>query len=79
MDNQKILMCPRCQCRDLEFQTIEEHKSAGCLLILWYIFLAITLIGLFVLIPILLRKKTRTVTYCICKNCGYRWENKQYS
>ena len=68
------LMCPKCHCQEIEFQTIEEHKKAGLGLILWYLFLAITFIGWLVLIPMLLRKKTETVTYCICKQCGHRWK-----
>lgn len=70
------LMCPRCCCQEIEFQTIEEHKSAGCGLILWYIILAVSILGWLVLIPMLLRKKTETVTYCICRQCGYRWKNQ---
>ena len=70
------LMCPKCQCQEIEFQTVEEHKKVGLLLVLWYLFLAISLIGWLVLIPIILRKKTETVTYCICKQCGNRWKLK---
>lgn len=71
------MTCPNCKCEDIEIQVIEERKKTSFWLILWYIILAISFIGLFVLIPILLRKKTRTVTYAVCKNCGKRWEIKE--
>lgn len=65
--------CPKCKGGNVQFQTVTESKSTGCITVLVYIFLAITILGWLILIPLLLRKKTRTVTYGICQSCGHRW------
>ena len=66
--------CPKCNGRNVQFQTVEESKKTGCFKVFLYIFLAITILGWLILIPILARKRTRTVTYGICQSCGHRWE-----
>lgn len=71
------MMCPKCKSENVDIQVIEERKKTGFFTIIWYIILACTVLGLLILIPILLRKKTRTVTYAVCKDCGKRWEIKQ--
>lgn len=64
-------VCPRCG-GSMAIQTVTEGKPAGCGTILLYILLAITVLGLLIVIPLALRNKTRTVTYSVCQNCGYR-------
>lgn len=71
------MMCPKCKSENVDIQVIEERKKTGFITIIWYIILACTVLGLLILIPLLLRKKTRTVTYAVCKDCGKRWEIKQ--
>lgn len=66
--------CPRCKGRNVQFQTVSESKQTGCMTILFYIFLAVTILGWLILIPILLSNKTKTVTYGICQSCGHRWK-----
>ena len=66
--------CPKCKGLNVQFQTVSESKKAGCMTVLLYIFLAITILGLFILIPICLRKKSKTVTYGVCQHCGHRWK-----
>lgn len=66
--------CPKCKGTNVQFQTVAESKKTGCMKVLLYIFLAVTILGWLILIPLLLRKKTKTVTYGICQNCGHRWE-----
>ena len=68
--------CPKCKGRHVQFQTVTETKETGCMTVLFYIFLAVTILGLLVLIPILLSNKTKTVTYGICQSCGHRWKVK---
>ena len=68
------LCCARCQSHNISVQTITESKSAGCGTIFLYVLLACTICGLFVVIPLMLRKKTETVTYAVCQNCGHRWK-----
>lgn len=67
-------ICPKCHCDNISYQTVSESKNGGCLMILFYILLAVTICGLLVLIPLLLRKKTKTVTYAVCQSCGHRWK-----
>lgn len=66
--------CPKCKGRNVQFQTVTESKKAGCLKVLLYIILAISIFGWLILIPVLTRKKTKTVTYGVCQSCGYRWK-----
>ena len=65
--------CPKCKAHNVQFQTVSERKKTGCFKVLLYIFLAISVLGWLILIPICLRKKSRTVTYGVCQSCGYRW------
>lgn len=65
--------CPKCQSRFVQFQTVTESRKTGCFKILLYILLAVTFVGWLILIPLLLRKKTNTVTYGVCQSCGNRW------
>ena len=68
--------CKKCHSQNIYYQTVSEGKSSGCLTILLYIFLAVSVIGWLVLIPLLLRNKSQTVTYAVCQNCGHRWRVK---
>ncbi len=71
-DNQKDGMrCPRCGGK-MTVQTVAESRKAGCGTIILYILLALTIFGLLIVIPLALRKKTETVTYAVCQNCGYQ-------
>jgi len=63
--------CPRCG-GIMTTQTLAESRKAGCGTILLYILLAITILGILVIIVLALRKKTQTTTYQVCQNCGYR-------
>ena len=65
-----IQRCPKCG-GIMTTQVITESRHAGCFTILLYIILALTILGLFIVIPLMLRKKTETVTYSVCQNCGY--------
>lgn len=64
-------VCPKCG-RTMNVQTISEGKKAGCLTVLLYILLAITVVGILILIPLALRKKDELHTYAVCQSCGYR-------
>lgn len=72
--NKPKRICPKCHDEHISYQTVTEQKKTGCLMVLVYIFLAISCIGWLVLIPLLARKKDQTVTYAICQSCGYRWQ-----
>ena len=70
------MTCPKCKSETITFQTVSEQKSTGCLTVILYILLACTILGLLIVIPLMLRKKTETVTYAVCQNCGHRWKVK---
>lgn len=70
------MVCPKCKSENVQIQTVSEYRKTGCLTILLYIILACTILGLLILIPLLLRRKTETVTYAVCQNCGHRWRIK---
>lgn len=70
------MTCPKCKSENIVFQTVSEQKSTGCLTVILYILLACTILGLLIVIPLMLRKKTETVTYAVCQNCGHRWKVK---
>lgn len=68
------MVCKKCGCSDIRYQAVSESRNAGCLTICLYILLALTILGLFIVIPLMLRKKTNTVTYAVCQSCGHRWK-----
>lgn len=68
--------CPRCSSHNVTYQTVTEARKSGCGTILLYVILALTVFGLLIVIPLMLRKKTETVTYAVCQNCGNRWRIK---
>ena len=70
--------CPWCSSRNIQYQVINESKPMGCFTFLFYLLLALTILGLLIVIPLMLRKKTETHTYAICQSCGRRWRIKSY-
>ncbi len=65
--------CPRCGGL-MTTHMLTESRKAGCGTVLLYFLLACTILGLFIVIPLALRKKTETVTYVVCQSCGYQRE-----
>ena len=63
--------CPHCGSATV-FQTVEVAKKASFWTILLYIILFFTVLGILILIPLILKKKTETVTYAVCQKCGYK-------
>lgn len=70
------MTCPKCKSENVQIQTVTESRKTGCFTILLYIILACTILGLLIVIPLLLRRKTETVTYAVCQNCGHTWKIK---
>lgn len=64
-------ICPRCG-SIMTIQTVSESRNAGCLTIAFYVFLALTIFGLLIIIPLMLRKKTVLTSYSVCQCCGYK-------
>lgn len=67
------MVCPKCGSTNVTVQALAEQKKRGCLSVLIYIILALTVVGLIILIPLLRGNKSKTRTYAICQNCGNRW------
>lgn len=74
---QERTKCPKCG-GAIAYQTVSESNNGGCFTAIWYLILALTIWGLLIVIPLMLRKKTKTVTYAVCQNCGHRWPIKRY-
>jgi len=66
-------VCKKCHSENITYQTVTESRKTGCFTIILYILLACTILGLLIVVPLMLRKKTETVTYAVCQDCGHRW------
>lgn len=66
--------CPKCGSNNITVQAVAEQKKRGCLSVFLWILLAICTCGLVLIIPLLLRKGSKTKNYAVCQNCGYKWE-----
>ncbi|MGN1111810.1 MAG: hypothetical protein ACI4RP_01270 [Acutalibacteraceae bacterium] len=76
------MVCPNCGSKNMQVQAVAEMKKRGCLTILLYIILIlIPVIGWIGLFCLLRGRKSKTVTYAVCQDCGYKVEtdklNKQ--
>ena len=69
-----VKACHACGGTDIEYQTVVEPRKASVGRIILYILLCLTILGILIVIPLVLRKKTETVTYAVCRDCGYRVE-----
>ena len=70
--NSKKIVCTHCGSDNVQVQIVSNTKNTGCLMALVYIILAITLVGIPIMILILLLKgkKTTNTKYYVCQNCG---------
>lgn len=71
--NSKKLICPNCHSDNISVQMVAEQKKRSFITILIYIILACTIIGLFLLIPLMRGQKSKTNKYRVCQNCGHSW------
>lgn len=68
------LVCPKCGGRNVTAQVVEKQKKRGCFASIMWILLAICTLGTVLLIPLLTRKGSKTLTFAVCQNCGHRWK-----
>lgn len=68
------LVCPKCGSRNVTAQVVEKQKKRGCFASIMWILLAICTGGLLLLIPLLTRKGSKTLTFAVCQNCGHKWK-----
>jgi heme/copper-type cytochrome/quinol oxidase subunit 2 len=66
------MTCPKCG-SFMDAQAVPEIRKRGCLLTLFYIILLfVPVIGWIALFCLIRGRRSRTVTYGVCQNCGYR-------
>lgn len=70
------MKCQKCGSENVVVQVTQKQKKRGCFAATMWILLAICTCGLILLVPLLTRKGSKTVTYAVCHNCGYRWKLK---
>jgi len=70
-DDKKI-RCTYCGSDNVQVQIVSQNKNAGCLTVFLYILLALTIVGIPIMIIILLVKGKKTVNkkFYVCQNCG---------
>ena len=69
--------CDRCRGTNISYQVVSEEIPTGIGATILYVILSVTILGLLIVIPLMLRKRTRTVTYAVCQDCGHRWVIQQ--
>ena len=70
------MICPKCGCPNVQINAVTEAKKRGCLMSILWIILAICTCGIILLIPLLMKKGSKTQTYAICQHCGHKWKVK---
>ena len=75
------LKCPKCNSNNINAQIVTENKPTGCLTVFLYIILALTIVGIPIMIIILLAKgkKTSSRTVYVCQNCGNTFSKNPFS
>ena len=75
-----VIICPKCGSSYTKVQLITTNNEPGCLAILGYLLLAITIVGIPIMIIILIAKgnKTKVNRYCVCQSCGYNFNMDDY-
>lgn len=69
------MICPKCKSENVILQPVAETKKRGCLAVLLYIILLfIPVIGWIALFMLLRGRKSSTITYAVCQQCGNRWK-----
>lgn len=71
-DKSTRLKCPHCGSNNIQVQIVSQNQRTGCFKILLYILLAITIVGIPIMILILLLRGKKTVNrkYYVCQSCG---------
>lgn len=72
-EGENMLVCPNCRSDKVGVQVVERQKKRGCFAAMMWILLAICTCGLVLLIPLLTRKGSKTKTFAVCQDCGYKW------
>jgi|BioPla2DNA2_1021312.scaffolds.fasta_scaffold34883_3 hypothetical protein len=71
------MICPKCGSNNVNVQVAHEIKRRGCLTVLFYIvLLLIPLFGWIALALLLRGRKSKTVTWRVCQDCGCKGKVK---
>lgn len=69
------LFCPECGSPHISMQAVNETQQRSCLAVLGYIILLfVPVVGWIALFLLLRGRKSKTVTYAVCQNCGHSWK-----
>lgn len=67
------MQCKRCGSNNVNVQAVSEVKRRGCLTSLLYlILLFVPVIGWIALFMLLRGRKSKTSSWMVCQDCGYR-------
>jgi hypothetical protein len=67
------MTCKKCGSNNVNVQAVSEVKRRGCLAILFYVILLfIPVIGWVALFMLLRGRKSKTESWMVCQDCGYR-------
>lgn len=70
-----MMVCPKCNSTNVTVQAVAENHKRGCLTVLIYIILlVIPVIGWIALFCLLRGRKSKTISYAVCQDCGHRWK-----
>lgn len=68
-----INRCSKCDSPNVQHQVVSETNKRGCLSTLLYIILlCVPVIGWIALFLLLRGRKSKTITYTVCQDCGHR-------
>lgn len=72
VENNNEIVCPNCHSNDIKVQIVSQREKRGCISVLFYVLLALTIIGIPIVIVILLARgnKTSNYKYWVCQKCG---------
>lgn len=68
------MTCKKCGSQDVITFIVEHQKKRGCLAVCLWVLLAVCTCGVILLVPLLSKKGSKTITYAVCQNCGKRWK-----
>lgn len=69
------MICPKCTSTQVQVQAVSHLKRRGCFTVLFYlILLCIPVLGWIALFSLLRGRKSKTVSYAVCQNCGNSWK-----
>lgn len=67
------MTCKKCGSNNVNVQAVNENQRRGCLSTLIYLaLLCVPIIGWIALVMLIRGKKSKTKSFMVCQDCGYR-------